>query len=134
MTAGTVIGYENGKPVQVRLASIGGGKFLREDVAAAYLRMKDAAASVGIQLVPASAFRTKEEQERLYKLYLAGQGNLAAPPGFSNHQNGRAVDLNTGTGPTGYLSKVYLWLSFNAGRFGFKNDVKGEPWHWTYYG
>ena len=130
----TTAGWENGKQVQLTLVDIGNGKKLRQEAAQAYLAMSDAAKRDGVILSPNSAFRTMEEQTRLYNMYLSGKGNLAAKPGYSNHQGGRSLDLNTGTGVTGYLSKVYRWLWSNAEKFGFKNDVKGEPWHWTYYG
>ncbi|PZR03768.1 MAG: hypothetical protein DI536_35485 [Archangium gephyra] len=69
------------------------------------------------------------EQQRLYALYKAGKGNLAARPGYSNHQGGTAVDVATGGS---YSSKAYKWLARNARQYGFVNDVRGEPWHWTY--
>jgi len=40
-----------------------------------------------------SGFRTYAEQAVLYQRYLNG-GNLAAPPGQSNHESGRAVDVS----------------------------------------
>lgn len=130
----TTVGWENGKQVQLTLVDIGNGKKLRAEAAVRYRAMYEAAKRDGVILSPNSAFRTMEEQTRLYNLYLSGKGNLAAKPGYSNHQGGRSLDLNTGTGVTGYLSKVYRWLFSNAADYGFKNDVKGEPWHWTYYG
>ena len=34
----------------------------------------------------------------------------------------------------GFICKtaLYWWLRKNAGRYGFYNDVPGEPWHWSY--
>lgn len=40
-----------------------------------------------------SGFRTYAEQAVLYARYLAG-GNIAAPPGQSNHESGQAVDVS----------------------------------------
>ena len=37
-------------------------------------------------------------------------------------------------GVNGYGTAAYRWLSANAGRFGFKNDVGGEYWHFDYRG
>lgn len=133
-SSGTETAYVNGKKTTITLTDIGNGKKLRSDAAAAYLAMRASAAADGVTLSPNSAFRTMAEQERLYSLYLKGKGNLAARPGYSNHQGGISLDLNSGTGVSGYLSKVYRWLFLNAKDFGFKNDVRGEPWHWTYYG
>ena len=42
---------------------------------------------------PASAYRTSEQQQELYDLYLSGQGAPANPPGTSTHELGTAVDL-----------------------------------------
>jgi peptidoglycan hydrolase-like protein with peptidoglycan-binding domain len=121
-------GYVNGRPRKFRVASIGNGKKLRTDAAAQFNKMKAAARRVGINLSPVSGFRTMAEQKRLYALYKAGRGNLAARPGYSNHQGGVSVDISTG----GYSSRTYKWLARNARQYGFVNDVRGEPWHWTY--
>ncbi len=127
--ARSVTGYVGGAPQSIRILPVGGGEWLRTDAAIAFKRMQQAAAREGVTLSPGSGFRTMDEQRRLYALYLSGQGNLAARPGTSNHQGGVAMDLN---GVGGYGTRAYGWLSANAGRFGFVNDVGGEYWHWTY--
>jgi LAS superfamily LD-carboxypeptidase LdcB len=71
------------------------------------------------------------QQRSLYAAYLAGRGNLAARPGYSNHQGGLSVDVATNSS---YSSASYRWLARNARNYGFVNDVRGEPWHWTYRG
>jgi peptidoglycan hydrolase-like protein with peptidoglycan-binding domain len=123
-----VTGYVNGVPRTITVSSIGNGQTLRTDAANAFNRMRAAARAAGINLNPVSGFRSMEQQRRLYQLYLQGRGNLAARPGYSNHQGGISVDISTG----GYSSSVYRWLANNARRFGFVNDVRGEPWHWTF--
>ncbi len=57
------------------------------------------------------------------------KGNLAAVPGTSNHQNGIAVDLNTGA-KSG--SPEYEWLVANGWKYGFIRAVKKERWHYEY--
>jgi len=129
--------YEKGKQTTITLVDIGNGKALREEAAGPFLQMVEAAAREGVTITVTSAFRTMAEQERLYTCYLTklcNNGNLAAKPGWSTHQSGRSVDLNTGSGVTARLGKVYRWLASNASKYGFKNDVSSEPWHWTYYG
>jgi hypothetical protein len=121
-------GYVAGKPVTVVLAPITAGKFMRRDAAAAFMRMEAAARAAGHTLSVTRAFATRAEQERLYALYKAGRGNLAAKPGYSNHQAGLAVDIAVGT----TASPVYRWLHANAARFGFVRTVSSEPWHWEY--
>ncbi len=102
------------------------GDLVAVDTARAYLRMRAAALRDGIRLRIVSGFRSYAHQERLYRLYRAGRGNLAARPGYSNHQDGRALDLNTASTP------VLRWLNRNAKRFGFKRTVSSEDWHWEY--
>ena len=126
----TATGYVKGQPTQITLSSVGNGKFARSDTAGAFRAMQAAAKSAGISLEVVSGFRTQEEQTTLYARYKAGTGNLAAPPGYSNHQGGLSLDLNTG----GKSTPAYLWLKENAARFGFKNDVPSEHWHWTFQG
>ena len=54
--------------------------------------------------------------------------NLAAKPGYSNHQSGHALDLNTSD--TGVLA-----LAQRARRkFGFERTVPTETWHWEWWG
>lgn len=124
-------GYVNGRPQSITVSPIGNGKYLRSDAAAAFNRMKADAARAGVTLSPVSGFRTMAEQTYLYNLYRSGRGNLAARPGYSNHQGGISVDVSTGGS---YNSAAYRWLAANGRRYGFVNDVRGEPWHWTYRG
>ncbi|MFO0593780.1 MAG: peptidoglycan-binding protein [Myxococcaceae bacterium] len=124
-----VTGYVNGRPTSITVSSVGNGKYLRTDAAAAFNRMKADAARAGINLSVVSGFRTMEQQRYLYQLYLQGRGNLAARPGYSNHQGGLSADINM---PGGYGGATYRWLAAHARAYGFRNDVGGEPWHWTF--
>jgi hypothetical protein len=57
-----------------------------------------------------------------------------AKPGSSNHGNGIAVDLNTGSRSSGSLNtKLYVWLLKNANKYGFIRTVGSEEWHFEYY-
>ncbi|PTL79674.1 peptidoglycan-binding protein [Vitiosangium sp. GDMCC 1.1324] len=123
-----VNGYVNGVARQITVSPIAGGKELRSDAAAAFNRMHAAARAAGINLTVNSAFRTMEQQRALYQAYLNGTGNLAAKPGYSNHQGGIALDINVGA----TSSATYRWLAANASRFGFARTVPSEPWHWEY--
>ncbi len=99
------------------------------NTASAYEKMRIAAARDGVRIQIVSGFRTMAEQTYFYNCYLSkrcNNGNLAARPGYSNHQNGLALDLNTrGAG-------VANWLNRNGARFGFKRTVPSELWHWEY--
>ena len=129
--AGTITGrgYQAGRAVSVRLSPIGGGRYLNARAAGPFRDMMAAAHRAGIHLSVNSAFRSMEQQQHLYDLYRSGRGNLAARPGYSNHQMGLSVDLG---GIGGYGTRAYNWLQQNAPRYGFVNDVGGEFWHWTY--
>lgn len=125
--ARTVTGYTRGHRTKIKLVQVGGVE-LEAKTARAFRKMANAARRAGIYLGIRSGFRSHEQQTELYERYRSGWGNLAARPGYSNHQNGRAVDI--------YIDEpaVYDWLAGNARRFGFKQTVKREAWHWEYVG
>ncbi len=75
-----------------------------------------------------SGFRTREEQAAAYQRYLSGQGNLAAPPGQSFHEQGEAFDISSA-----FLARRPDVRSFLTSH-GFAFDVGGEPWHAHYTG
>lgn len=133
LAPGTTEGWVKGKPQQIQLAPVGNGQFMRDDAAAQFLAMQTAAKQAGISLAATSGFRTMESQQRLYDGYVQKLPgfNLAAKPGWSNHQGGVSMDIG---GVGSFTSAAYQWLTMNAGRFGFRNDVRTEYWHWTYAG
>jgi hypothetical protein len=65
-----------------------------------------------------SGFRSTAEQAALYEAYQNGTGNLAAPPGSSNHEGGAAADVE--------LTAKQREL---AAQFGLGFPVPGEDWH-----
>ena len=115
--------YENGKKIgQVEVIKYQ-GKNVSRPLACAFQKMEQA---YGKTLKINSGFRTMEEQQYFYNCYLTkscNNGNLAAKPGYSNHQNGTAVDIT---------SSDYSWLSKYAHKYGFIRTVKSEKWHWEY--
>lgn len=78
--------------------------------------------------VSGEGFRTYAQQQAAYQAYQNGTGNLAAPPGQSMHEAGRAVDIDT--------SFLYAHPEVRAAldHAGWVNAVSGEPWHWEYQG
>ncbi len=123
------LGYVAGQPFTLIVVGID-GKPVELKTAAAFRRMREAAADDGVRIRVVSGFRTKAEQEYLYGCYKSGEcnnGNLAARPGFSNHQSGHALDLNARDPAVG------AWLRDHASEYGFHNTVPGEPWHWEYW-
>ena len=125
--AKTTTGYAHGEKVKVKIVEVGGAE-AEVHTASAFRVMARAADKAGIDLRIRSGFRSHAKQKALYKKYKRGDGNLAARPGFSNHESGRALDL--------YITedKVYSWLVDHAWEYGFYRTVPGEAWHWEYLG
>lgn len=127
--------YTNGQPRTIQVVTVQ-GKTLEVNQARRFLEMQEAARRDGVDLRLISGFRTMAEQRRLYDGWVNRRPgfNLAARPGYSEHQNGTALDLNTsGTSDSRGTGKVYNWLARNAGRFGFER-IPAEHWHWEFKG
>jgi D-alanyl-D-alanine carboxypeptidase len=128
---------------------------MRQAAAEAFLKMQEAARLDGIELVAISAFRTLEDQDYLFFNMKAERGQAAtkraevsAPPGYSEHHTGYAVDIGDGNVPATDLSKsfentpAFKWLEENAPYYSFElsfpeNNPQGisyEPWHWRFVG
>ena len=118
--------------------------------AAAWIRMANAAGEDGVVLRIASAFRTLERQAAIVRRKLERGVSIeqilcvSAPPGYSEHHSGRAVDVCTPGCPPLELeferTEAFQWLSSHANRYGFalsypRDNQQGysyEPWHWCY--
>ncbi|HYS50488.1 MAG TPA: M15 family metallopeptidase, partial [Burkholderiales bacterium] len=97
-----------------------------------------------------SAFRSVDRQAEIIGAKLAEGVSLdavlcvSAPPGYSEHHSGRAVDVTTDEGaplePEFEKTEAFRWLSKNAVRFGFVLSYPAgnpygydyEPWHWCF--
>lgn len=115
---------------------IDGRKWLRTDAAQSYLRARKAGMPAG---GIASAGRTKAEQEYLYRLFLSGKGNLAAPPGKSQHESGICLDITRNTlahrwaVKGGSIMKVHPGERLNINQYGWYRTVPSEAWHFQYF-
>jgi hypothetical protein len=128
--AKTEKGYQAGKPFDIEVVTID-DELVERNTANAYIFMAKAAAADGVEIRIVSGFRTMAEQQYLYNCYVncnCNNCNLAAKPGYSNHQSGSALDLNTSA------AGVYGWLDKHAGDHGFVRTVPSEKWHWEYKG
>ena len=125
--ARTTTGYTHGEKTKLKIVSCGNSE-AEVHTAIAFRAMARAAEKAGIDIRIRSGFRSFEKQKLLYKKYRRGQGNLAARPGYSNHESGRALDL--------YVTdhKAFDWLQEHAHTYGFHRTVPGEAWHWEYLG
>jgi zinc D-Ala-D-Ala carboxypeptidase len=123
---------------------------LIQPAADAWRAMKAAASAESIYLRIFSAFRSIQHQTQILRtklekgLTLENILRVNAPPGYSEHHSGRAIDLTT----DGVRSleqefeqtPAFHWLTENAGRFGYslsfpRNNRYGymyEPWHWCF--
>ena len=119
--------YTRGVASRIEVVKVGNDE-VAIATAHAFLLLREAAAADGVPLVLNSGFRTMKEQQYLYGCYQnksCNNGNLAAKPGFSNHQNGIALDIKDPSAK---------WLYAHAKSYGFENTVPSEPWHWEYAG
>ena len=140
---------------QNSLASVAPGLQLRADAARALLSLQRAAAADGVEIVVISAFRSRELQRQLFFEVSAARNQspqdraqVSAPPGFSEHSTGYAVDLGDARLPGTNLSAsfestpAFAWLMANAARYHFllsfprgnRQGVSYEPWHWRFEG
>lgn len=139
---------------ELEIADVGGdGKehFLVPAAAQAWRALKAAALAENVELFIVSAFRSIERQAELVRRKLAtGQAieeilAVCAPPGFSEHHTGRAIDLSTPGAlllePEFEQTAAFAWLTLHANDFGFHlsfpaGNPQGylyEPWHWCFH-
>lgn len=140
---------EAGELVEVEPNVVGTMQRLAPETAAAWRRMKLAAAEAGVQLLLVSGFRSVRHQADIIRRKLAAGHSIEeilavnAAPGFSEHHTGRAVDIATpGTRPLTAdfeSSGAFRWLTADAAQFGFRMPygrgnrygLEYEPWHWS---
>lgn len=117
----------------------------------AYVSMFKAAKKKNITLIINSSYRDYEDQEEVYDNYSKWYGEeeadkTAARPGYSEHQTGYTVDIQTykSTRNTFEDSDAFKWLQKNGYKYGFilrypkgKEYLTGydyESWHYRYVG
>jgi zinc D-Ala-D-Ala carboxypeptidase len=137
------------------LVSIGSGYRLRKNAATKFQSMVAAARSSGVSITTISAFRSVEDQKRLFFGVGAERGQqptkraeVSAPPKYSEHHTGYAIDVGDGSVPATNLNQnfdttpAYKWLKANAATYSFElsfpkdniQKVSYEPWHWRFVG
>lgn len=94
------------------------------ELLAHYNTLRAQAATAGHDIQLNSGWRSFPDQQELWD----DNPNPAqvARPGRSNHQNGIAIDINTGS----FDSTMYKWMKDNAPALGWIRTVSGEHWHW----
>lgn len=143
--------YEEAKALEVaEIAPDGREHLLAPMAATSWREMKAAARRGGVELFVVSAFRTVSRQAEIIRRKLASDQpieeiiSVSAPPGYSEHHTGLAVDIGT---PASTVLEVefeatlaFGWLCANAGNFGFRLSYprgnpygyQYEPWHWCH--
>ena len=124
------------------------------DMRDSLLRMKEKAKKDGIYLVFLSGYRSISLQKDIFyslkstrNQEAAERARVSAPPGYSEHSTGFAIDIGDATQrETDFETefentKAFRWLKKNAAKFHFKLSfnkdnkyIDYEPWHWRYEG
>lgn len=111
----------------------------------AFVEMAKAAAGDSVLLIVQSGYRSARYQRVIIRRRLAKKQKMetvlkhVAPPGYSEHETGMAVDMISASGPF-EKSVAYDWLKLHAANFGFVESIPEdntgiipwEPWHWLY--
>ncbi|NET27806.1 D-alanyl-D-alanine carboxypeptidase family protein [Okeania sp. SIO1I7] len=139
------------------IASYGIGEYqrfeqLNQEAARELMKLIYTARNEGIWIVVISGFRTIKQQQILWDAQVEKSGSeekaaqFNAPPGYSEHHTGYAVDLGDGKFPNLDLTQefenttAFKWLKIHAKEYGFEisfpvNNSQGisyEPWHWRF--
>jgi len=124
------------------------------DMRDSLLNMRDEAKKDGINLVFLSGYRSINLQNEIFyslKAFrnqeAAERARVSAPPGYSEHSTGFAIDIGDATQretdfETDFENTdAFRWLLKNAAKFHFKLSfnkdnkyIDYEPWHWRYEG
>lgn len=148
--------FSEAQPEDLEVIAQNPGKtiYIHRNAATYFREMVQAARRDGVLIVPISGFRTVKYQEQLFNRNVVRRGGvtearkISAPPGYSEHHTGYALDLGDGKAPRTNLetsferTAAFKWLQRNAKQFNFElsfdrgNDqqVNYEPWHWRFIG
>lgn len=118
--------------------------------AEAWRSLKAAALADGINLFIVSAFRSIDRQAEIVRRKLEAGAtvesilSVCAPPGYSEHHTGRAIDISTPGSRAVEVefdqTSAYAWLTKHAAKFGYYlsypigncSGFQYEPWHWCF--
>ncbi|MEB3224367.1 MAG: M15 family metallopeptidase [Synechococcus sp.] len=147
--------YTEASPSELVPVSADGRLKLRPAAAEKFSQMQADARQAGINLALLSAFRTIEEQQYLFfevkeqrAQNTTKRAEVSAPPRYSEHHTGYAIDLGDGNVPATHLQEnfentpAFQWLQANAARYSFElsfprdnpQGIAYEPWHWRFVG
>ena len=137
------------------LVRVGPGLLLHADAADALRAMQRDASYDGVDLRLLSGYRSHSLQEEIFfevkserNQTAEERAKVSAPPGYSEHSTGLALDLGDGDEPSTNLSesfeltRAFRWLQNYAAAYHFvlsfpadnPQGVSYEPWHWRFEG
>lgn len=126
---------------------------MRDDAAAKFMAMADAAKSANVNIVCLSGYRSFQTQCQLFASYAASNGcdqanTFSAHAGHSEHQLGTVCDIALSSSGSTFIAPggpADTWLRAHAHEHGFANSYPNgdknlndgyihEPWHYRYIG
>ncbi len=137
------------------LISVYPGLQIHKDTYKALKSMRSAATADGINLILLSGYRSIELQRQIFYGRKSSRSQIAierakvsAPPGYSEHSTGYAIDLGDGSMRATDLevefesTPAFKWLKKYAAKYHFvlsfpkgnPQKVSYEPWHWRFEG
>ncbi len=153
---GLLLGYfQYPEAAEADLAVVEPGLRIHKDAYTALISMRAAANDDGVELILLSGFQSHEWQKKIFFAIKSDKdskaierANAFAPPGYSEHSTGYAIDLGDGSSRNSDFeidfesTEAFHWLQDNASKFGFVlsfpnaniQGVRYQPWHWRFEG
>jgi len=131
------------------------GIYVHKDIYEKFKEMQYMAAQKGISLQLLSGYRSIDLQREIFYKNKSIRNQTAiersrdsAPPGYSEHSTGFAIDVGDGNYPSTHFevefeqTPAFKWMKKYASKYHFvlsfppnnKQGVTYEPWHWRFEG
>ena len=131
------------------------GIYVHKDIYETFKEMQFMAAQRGISLQLLSGYRSIDLQRDIFyenksirNQTAVERSMVSAPPGYSEHSTGYAIDVGDGNNPDTHFevefeqTPAFKWMKRFASKYHFvlsfppnnKQGVTYEPWHWRFEG
>jgi len=131
------------------------GIYVHKDIYEKFKEMQFKASQRGISLQLLSGYRSIDLQREIFyenksirKQTAVERSRDSAPPGYSEHSTGYAIDVGDGNYPNTHFevefeqTPAFKWMKRFASKYHFvlsfppnnKQGVTYEPWHWRFEG
>ena len=131
------------------------GIYVHKDIYENFKQMQFLAAQRGISLKLLSGYRSIDLQREIFyenksirNQTAVERSRVSAPPGYSEHSTGYAIDVGDGNYPNTHFeiefeqTPAFKWMKRFASKYHFvlsfppnnKQGVTYEPWHWRFEG